>query len=145
MNQLASVFTTDADRKRRLIVLATMALCVLWMLLCNPAHASEAGTGLEWETPFQAVYRSITGPVAFGVSFLGICVCGFILIWGGEINEFVRRMVMVILVVAVIMFAGNLLRRMFAGGAAVITPPAVEQPAEARTSGALPGGGVALL
>lgn len=99
---------------------------LLWMVL-HPAHASEAATGLEWETPFQAFYRSITGPVAFGVAFLGICVCGFILIWGGEINEFVRRMVMVILVVAVIMFAGNLLRRMFAGGAAVITPAPVVQ------------------
>jgi type IV secretion system protein VirB2 len=99
-----------------------------WLLFFHPAYASEATTGLEWETPFQAFYKSITGPVAFGIAFLGIVVCGAILIWGGEINEFVRRMVMVILVVAVIMFAGNILRRMFAGGAATIPAVTVVQP-----------------
>lgn len=95
---------------------------VAWLIVSGHAYASEAATGLEWEAPFQAFYRSITGPIAFGVAFLGMCVCGFVLIWGGEINEFVRRMVMVILVIAIIMFAGNILRRMFAGGAATITP-----------------------
>jgi len=115
---------------------ASLGLLLLAVVV-NPAFASEAGTGLEWETPFQQFYRSITGPVAFGIAFLGIVVCGAVLIWGGEINEFVRRMVMVILVVAVIMFAGNILRRMFAGGAAVIPPTAIEQPA-APSSGAAP-------
>lgn len=100
-------------------------LAIVLLVLTSPVHASEASTGLEWEAPFMAFYRSITGPVAFGISFLGICVCGAVLIWGGEINEFVRRMVMVILVVAVIMFAGNILRRMFAGGAATIPAPVV--------------------
>jgi type IV secretion system protein TrbC len=111
---------------RRMIAFVLLFAFIGWLLLCGHAHASEAGTGLEWETPFQAFYRSITGPIAFGVAFLGMCVCGFVLIWGGEINEFVRRMVMVILVIAIIMFAGNILRRMFAGGAATITPVATQ-------------------
>lgn len=128
--------TLDADSQRRILWWAAMALFAFWFLLCSPAQASEAATGLEWEGPLQQIQRSITGPVAFAISFLGICVCGFILIWGGEINEFVRRMVMVILVVAVIMFAGNILRRMFAGGAATIPPPAVELTVEAATPGA---------
>lgn len=105
--------------------LALLGFVVL-AVFSGSAIGSEAATGLEWEAPFQAVYRSLTGPVAFGISFLGIVVCGFILIWGGEINEFVRRIIMVILVVAVIMFAGTLLRRMFAGGAALIVPPSAE-------------------
>lgn len=124
MSQLAVAPAFQSHRKT-LVVLLLLAF-VGWLILCGHAHAGEAGTGLEWETPFQAFYRSITGPIAFGVAFLGICVCGMVLIWGGEINEFVRRMVMVILVVAVIMFAGNLLRRMFAGGAATITPVAAQ-------------------
>jgi type IV secretion system protein VirB2 len=107
-------------------MLAIAAL--LFLCMTHPAHASEAATGLEWENPFIAFYKSITGPVAFGIAFLGIVVCGAVLIWGGEINEFVRRMVMVILVVAVIMFAGALLRRMFAGGAATITPRRLNNP-----------------
>lgn len=112
---------------QRLLAFLTIA-ALLFVCIVHPAHASEAATGLEWETPLQAVVRSITGPVAFGIAFLGIVVCGAILIWGGEINEFVRRIVMVILVVSVIMFAGNILRRLWAGGAATITPPAVQQP-----------------
>ncbi|MBN8477334.1 MAG: TrbC/VirB2 family protein [Burkholderiales bacterium] len=115
--------------KRSWLSLALPISLVVYFALTGHAFASEAGTGLEWETPFQSFYRSITGPVAFGISFLGIVVCGALLIFGGEINEFVRRMIMVILVVAVIMFAGNILRRMYAGGAAVITPAAVTQPA----------------
>ncbi|MFM2287728.1 MAG: hypothetical protein RL684_871 [Pseudomonadota bacterium] len=122
-NLIVSEFFTA---KRVLPLLALALLLVLCVL--HPAHASEAATGMEWETPFQSFYRSITGPVAFGIAFLGIVVCGAILIWGGEINEFVRRMVMVILVVAVIMFAGNILRRMFAGGAATIPAVTVVQP-----------------
>ena len=84
--------------------------------------ASSATTGMPWETPFQAFYKSITGPVAFGISFLGIVVCGAVLGWGGEINEFVRRGVMLILVVAIIMFAGSILSTLYSGGAATITP-----------------------
>ena len=125
---------------RRALLWLLLLGFVAWIVLCNPAHASEAATGLEWETPLQAVVRSITGPVAFGIAFLGIVVCGAILIWGGEINEFVRRIVMVILVVSLIMFAGNILRRLWAGGAATITPPAVQQPHTAnRTAIALDG------
>lgn len=131
----ASLLTAPKSRTLLLWLLAFAVIASLFVL--NPAHASEATTGLEWESPFQAFYRSITGPVAFGIAFLGIVVCGAILIWGGEINEFVRRMVMVILVVAVIMFAGNILRRMFAGGAATIPAPAVVQPSFAPQAGPL--------
>lgn len=122
------------EKKAVMQWLGFAAVVAVFLLLAGPAHASEASTGLEWEAPFQAVYRSITGPVAFGVAFLAIVVCGFVLAWGGEINEFVRRMVMVILVVAIIMFAGTMLRRMFSGGASLITPPAVTQPATEATA-----------
>lgn len=123
--------TQDRAARRHMIVLSMIALFVIWMALGTSAHASEAGTGLEWEAPLQAFVRSVTGPVAFGVAFLAMCTCGFLLAWGGEINEFVRRVIMLILVLSIIMFAGNILRRMFAGGAAVITPPpVVQQPAD---------------
>jgi type IV secretion system protein VirB2 len=68
--------------KRVLAMLAIAAL--LFLCMTHPAHASEAATGLEWENPFIAFYKSITGPVAFGIAFLGIVVCGAVLIWGGE-------------------------------------------------------------
>lgn len=103
---------------------AALALVLAVLLSPAAAMASSATTGMPWETPFQAFYKSITGPVAFGISFLGIVVCGATLVWGGEINEFVRRGVMLILVVAIIMFAASILSTLFAGGAATIVPPA---------------------
>jgi len=104
--------------------LATCA-AIAALVFLDPALASEAGTGLEWEGPIDRVVRSFTGPVAFAGSFLGICVAGLALVWGGQINEFVRSMFTLMLVVALIMFAGNILRRLFVGGASTITPPAV--------------------
>jgi small-conductance mechanosensitive channel len=46
-------------------------------------------------------------------------VCGAMLIWGGEINEFVRRFIMVILVVALLVFASNILSTLFGVGAVI--------------------------
>ena len=97
---------------------------VLLAVLLAPlvAMASSASTGMPWETPFQSFYKSISGPVAFGISLLGIVVCGATLVWGGEINEFVRRGVMLVLVVALIVSANSILTTLFSGGAATIVP-----------------------
>lgn len=115
-------FLSFLNSRRAVVALAMIGLAALFV--ASPAFASEASTGLEWEQPLDAIVDSITGPVAFGVSFIAMCACGMMLVWGGDLNEFSRRIVVLILVVAVIMFAGNMLRRMFAGGAAVVTPPA---------------------
>ncbi len=81
--------------------------------------ASTGGTGLEWETPLEKVRDSITGPVAYAISLLGIVVAGAILVFGGEINEFVRRIVMLVLVVSLIVFAADILSTLFNRGALV--------------------------
>lgn len=144
MKIAVSTHPSQAARISRQVFGISLFLAALALLVMNPAMASETATGMEWESPLNSVVRSVTGPVAFGISFLGLVICGAVLIWGGEINEFVRRIVMVILVVSVIMFAGNLLRRMFAGGAATITPPAAVQVisphASAMPATALAGG-----
>jgi hypothetical protein len=47
--------------------------------------------------------------------------CGAALIRGGEINEFVRRIVMVVLVIAVLVGANSLLTTLFSSGAMITT------------------------
>ena len=108
--------------------LVAASACVAVLLAPAAAHAGGAGGGgLAWESPLQLVANSITGPVAGAVSLLGITVAGGMLIWGGELNEFVRRIVMVVLVIALIVGAASLLSALFGVGA--VLPAAGESPA----------------
>ena len=90
------------------------------LLLPSLAHAaSTGGSGLEWETPLQKIRDSVTGPVAYAISLLGIVVTGAILVFGGEINEFVRRLIMLVLVISLMVFAADLLNTLFNKGAVI--------------------------
>lgn len=92
------------------LVLAVLPLPALAMAVAPPA----------WQAPFTAFLRSATGPIAFGMSVVAIVGAGSVLLWGGEISEFVRRMVMLILVVGATMFSVAIVSRLFGGAAAVI-------------------------
>ena len=98
------------------------AIIVFFLLAFIPldAAASTGGGSLPWETPLQAISDSITGPVAYAISLMGIVVAGAMLVWGGEINEFARRIVMLTLVISLIVFASNLLATLFSVSGAVI-------------------------
>ncbi len=90
------------------------------VLMVADATAGTA-TGLPWESPLQTFRNSVTGPIALGVALIAIVITGTMLIWGGEINDFARKMIVVILVVALIVTATNVLTVLFgATGALVI-------------------------
>ncbi|MDC9654352.1 TrbC/VirB2 family protein [Xanthomonas perforans] len=105
--------------KHPLFILACVVAICLFM--SHSAWASDAGSGgggagLPWEEPIAKLRKSISGPVAFAVSLLGLIATGCTLIWGGEIGEFARKMVYVVLVIALIVFANTLLTgTMFSG------------------------------
>lgn len=99
----------------------TMALLALSIWMPEQAHASAAGGGgLPWETPLQTITRSIQGPVAYAISLLGIIGCGGMLIWGGEINEFMRRGIMLTLVISLVVLASNVLSGLFNTAGALV-------------------------
>lgn len=100
-----------------LFILSFIAVSLMWSM---PAHAATSGSGLPWETPLNTFKDSITGPVAFVISILGIIGCGAALIWGGEISDFVRKMIMVILAISILVFATKILTVLFATSGAVI-------------------------
>lgn len=105
---------------RRTIIGEAALAAVVVALTPGVALAAPAGAGLAWEGPLQTLTRSIQGPVAFAISLLGVVVCGAMLVFGGEINEFVRRAIMLVLVVAMIAFAANILTGLFSYGALVV-------------------------
>ncbi len=101
-------------------VVIALASALLVLLLPSLAHAaSTGGTGLQWETPLQKIRDSVTGPVAYAISLLGIVVTGAVLVFGGEINEFVRRIIMLVMVVSLMVFAADILNTLFNKGAVI--------------------------
>jgi len=87
-----------------LLLLAVLGLA---SFVPGVAHASTAGGGLPWDSPLTTLKNDITGPVAFTISLLGVVAAGAALVFGGEINEFTRRVMMLVLVVSFVVAATN--------------------------------------
>jgi type IV secretion system protein TrbC len=104
-------------------ILRGAVCCAGWAaMICAPGlaiAATSAGGGLPWETPLATIKDSITGPVAYVISVLGVVVTGATLIFGGEINEFVRRIVLLVMVISLIVAATNILSTLFNTAAVV--------------------------
>ena len=77
------------------------------------SFASSTVTSLPWETPLTKVADSFKGPVAFSISLLGIIGAGATLVWGGEINEFLRTMIKLVLAISLIAFVASILSELF--------------------------------
>lgn len=77
-------------------------------------------TGLPWEGPLTTLKDSLTGPVALVISLIAILVCGALLIFGGEMGDFAKRMVMLVMVIAVVVGGASMLTTLFGFTAAVL-------------------------
>ena len=84
------------------------------------SYASSTSTGLPWETPLQTVQQSLTGPVAAGISVVGIAAGGMALVFGGELSEFAKRSCYAVIATAVIVGAGTIMSTLFSSSSAVI-------------------------
>jgi type IV secretion system protein VirB2 len=73
--------------------------------------------------------NSVTGPVAFGLSIIGIVIAGGVLIFGGDLNGFFRTLIFLVLVMALLVGANNVMSSFFGAGAEVafndVTPVSV--------------------
>jgi type IV secretion system protein VirB2 len=98
-----------------------LAGVALGAVTCHPnlAHAATAGGALPWDTPLTTLRTDITGPVAFTISLLAMVACGAALVFGGDINEFIRRLIMVVLVAAFLVGVTNLASALGITGAIV--------------------------
>jgi type IV secretion system protein VirB2 len=104
-------------RLERSIDLAAIAL-VLAFILADPAWASSGG-GLPWEDPLQQIQESITGPVAGFIALAAVAIAGGMLIFGGELNDFARRLMYVVLVAGILLGATQIVGLFGATGASI--------------------------
>lgn len=86
-----------------------------------PALASSGGS-LPWEGPLQQIQESITGPVAGAIALAAVAIAGGMLIFGGELNDFARRLVYVVLVAGILLGATNIVGLFGATGASIGLP-----------------------
>jgi len=107
---------------RHTIVFYVAAALLLGALLAAPhlALASE-GTGgsLPYESWLTSLRNSVTGPVAFALSIIGIVIAGGVLIFGGDLNAFFRTLVFIVLVMALLVGAQNMMGTLFGRGAEI--------------------------
>jgi type IV secretion system protein TrbC len=95
---------------------------VLALMLLTPEQAFAAqGTGgsLPYESWLTNLRNSVTGPVAFALSIIGIVVAGGVLIFGGDLNGFFRTMIFLVLVMALLVGAQNVMGTFFGRGAEI--------------------------
>lgn len=91
---------------------------VLVCLSAQPALASGGG-GLPWEGPLQQIQESITGPVAAAIALAAVAIAGGMLIFGGELNDFARRLVYVVLVAGILLGATQIVALFGSSGASI--------------------------
>ncbi|CDN58519.1 TrbC (plasmid) [Neorhizobium galegae bv. officinalis bv. officinalis str. HAMBI 1141] len=105
------------SRKHTLIAAALVAAPII-LASVAPALASSGGS-LPWEGPLQQIQESITGPVAGAIALAAVAIAGGMLIFGGELNDFARRLVYVVLVAGILLGATNIVGLFGATGASI--------------------------
>lgn len=97
--------------KSLLPALASVALVALAISYPGVVLATgEDDDVLPYQKGINVFYESMTGPVPFIISLMGIVGCGAMLIFGGEISGFMRTMIFIVLVVSVIVQAKSLIK-----------------------------------
>jgi type IV secretion system protein VirB2 len=94
------------------------SVAIFFVLLFSVENAQAtvgAGGALPYETWLVSLRNSVTGPVAFTLSIIGIVVAGGILIFGGELNAFFRTLIFIVLVMALLVGANNIMTNLFQG------------------------------
>ena len=120
MTNRPSKLALSLDRQRG--VWFALMLVTLFFLSSTDAMAS-VGTGgsLPYESWLAALRNSVTGPVAFALSIIGIVIAGGVLIFGGDLNGFFRTLIFIVLVMALIIGAQNMMSTFFGVGAEIAT------------------------
>lgn len=101
-------------------VLLILGVALLLLIVAHPALASStSGGGLPADDWFTKLRQSVTGPWAFTISIVGIVSAGATLIFGGDLNGFMRMIIFIILVLSFIVAAQNTLAAITGQGAEI--------------------------
>ncbi|MGL3609088.1 TrbC/VirB2 family protein [Rhizobium sp. G187] len=101
-------------RAIRLGLLATFCFACI----ATPALAGSGGN-LPWEAPLEQIQESITGPVAGYIALAAVAISGAMLIFGGELNDFARRLIYIVMVAGILLGATTIVGLFGSTGASV--------------------------
>ncbi|WP_131774893.1 TrbC/VirB2 family protein [Legionella anisa] len=101
------------------------AIILLFLLITHPACASSAGGGLPFDSWLTKIQKSITGPFAFSAAIIGLVAAGATLIFGGDMNGFMRTLVFFVLVLSFLVAAQNTMTAITGKGAEISKPSEV--------------------
>lgn len=91
-----------------------MVVCFLafgaMLFVAEVAYAAEV---LPWDSALTVVKKSVTGPIALAVSIVAIVAVGITLIFGGDMQGFVRQLLYVAMVVGLIVMASTVLDKLY--------------------------------
>ncbi|HCD9498728.1 conjugal transfer protein TrbC [Legionella pneumophila] len=114
MNQINTI-----DYKKILL----MGLVILLLLVVtHPALASTTGGGLPFDSWLTKIQKSITGPFAFSAAIIGLVAAGATLIFGGDMNGFMRTLIFFVLVLSFLVAAQNTMTAITGKGAEISKP-----------------------
>lgn len=95
------------------------AIVLLLLFIAHPACASSAGGGLPFDSWLTKIQKSITGPFAFSAAIIGLVAAGATLIFGGDMNGFMRTLVFFVLVLSFLVAAQNTMTAITGKGAEI--------------------------
>ena len=101
---------------------SSLGVALIVLSVATPALASSGGN-LPWEGPLQQIQQSITGPVAGYIALAAVAIAGGMLIFGGELNDFARRLMYVVLVAGILLGATTIVGLFGATGASIGIDP----------------------
>lgn len=108
-------FCKENERKFMAMFLA-LFLGMFMLAFCGAASA-DSGAGLPWEDAIGKIRTSITGPVALAVSLIAIVAAGVALVFGGDMQGFMRTAAYLALVIGIIVAAQNVLDKLYSTSA----------------------------
>jgi type IV secretion system protein VirB2 len=98
---------------------AAIGLVAVGMPHLALASSASTGGGLPYESFLKNVTSSISGPVAYAIALLGVAGAGGTLIFGGDLNGFLRAIILLVCFAALLISAPALLTAISGAGAVV--------------------------
>lgn len=100
--------------------LIAVGAALMLLISIEPAFAAgTAGGGLPFDDWFTKIRASVTGPFAFTASIVGLVAAGATLIFGGDMNGFMRTLIFIVLVLCFLVAAQNTLSAITGQGAEI--------------------------
>ena len=82
------------------------------IVFCDSALAS---TSMPWDTGIKNIQESLTGPVATGISLIGLIAAGAMLVFGGEISGFLKQLIYLVLAISLILCGNSFITNVMDG------------------------------